>query len=182
MLEFEQVTTRAGDRGDSCLYNGERRGKDEHIFDALGDIDELSSWLGLIKTGLRKRASGNTIADIEVIQKNLITAGGEIATPRASEQFHTISKLTPEDIEHIEKIEYSLLKKTRIEAEFILPGKTELSSQIDIGRSVCRRAERAVVRCIRRDGSIHLSGVQNYLNRLSDFLFILARAEEQQRL
>ncbi len=182
MLEFEQVTTRAGDRGDSCLYNGERRGKDENIFEALGDIDELSSWLGVVKARLRYISSGKTMENIEIVQKNLITAGGEIATPRASDQFQTIQKLKPEDIESVEQMEHTLLQQTRIEAEFILPGKTELSAQIDISRSVCRRAERTVVRCIRRDGSIHLARVQNYLNRLSDFLFILARAEEQGKL
>ena len=182
MVEFEQVTTRGGDRGDTSLYNGDRRAKDENVFEALGDVDELSSCLGLVKARLRLDKLPGAVGNVESIQKLLLTIGGEIATPRASDLFHSISRLKKADIMELEKMEHLLLKETRIEPEFILPGQSLLSAEIDVARSVCRRAERSLVRCIRRDGSIHLALVQNYLNRLSDYLFILARAAEQHKL
>ena len=78
-MDFKQVTTRGGDRGDSSLYNGERRGKDELIFECLGDIDELSSWLGLIKVKLSAGAAPKDTHAAEVlegVQKRFDSDGG----------------------------------------------------------------------------------------------------------
>lgn len=179
MLEFDQITTRGGDLGESSLYNGERRAKDEAIFESLGDIDELSSHLGLVKHGVRSAGFSLEADTLEGIQKRLILLGGEIATPRSAPLFHKIEHLSAEDIEWLEAAEYLLLKETEIPPLFVLPGKTELGARTDIARSVCRRAERSLVRCIRREGMIHLARGQNFINRLSDYLFVLGRRIEQ---
>ncbi len=178
MLEFDQITTRGGDYGDSSLYNGERRGKDENIFEALGDIDELSSYLGLVKHGLSAAGFAIEAETLEGVQKRLILLGGEVATPRSAPLFHKIEHLTDQDIEWLEAGEYLLLKETEIPPLFVLSGKSELGARTDIARSICRRAERAIVRCIRKDGMIHLARGQNFINRLSDYLFVLARRIE----
>ena len=174
MIEFQQITTRGGDRGDSSLYNGERRAKDEAVFECLGDIDELSSWLGLVKNGLLA-AHAEAAAVLEGVQKRLILLMGEVATPRSAPLYHRIEHLQPADVDWLEHEEESLLARTEIPPRFVLPGSTELSARTDIARSVGRRAERSLVRCIRREGMIHLTEGQHFLNRLSDYLFILAR-------
>jgi cob(I)alamin adenosyltransferase len=178
MPDFDQITTRGGDRGDSSLYNGERRGKDEPVFEALGDIDELSSWLGLLKNRLFEAARSEEASVLEGIQKRLVLMGGEVATPRSAPLFHRIEHLTEEDTLWLEETEHALLQVTSIPPRFVLPGKTELSAWTDIARSTCRRAERSMVRCIRKEGMIHLTESQHFLNRLSDYLFILARKLE----
>ena len=177
-MEFKQITTRGGDRGDSSLYNGERRGKDELIFECLGDIDELSSWLGLIKVKLSALAGPEDTASsavLEGIQKRLILMGGEVATPRSAALFHKIEHLNGDDILWLEEAEHAILEQTTIPPLFVLAGGNEISALTDIGRTICRRTERSLVRCIRKEGMIHLAEAQHFLNRLSDYLFVLAR-------
>ena len=179
MPDFDQITTRGGDRGDSSLYNGERRGKDEPVFEALGDIDELSCWLGLVKNRLFEAVQSEYGSVLEGIQKRLVLMGGEVATPRSAPLFHRIEHLKEEDTLWLEEAEHALLQVTSIPPRFVLPGKNELSALADLARSTCRRAERSLVRCIRKEGMIHLAESQHFLNRLSDYLFILARKLEE---
>lgn len=176
MIEFEKVTTRGGDRGESSLYNGERRRKDDLLFHALGDLDELTSHLGVVKALC---GDGVVSGFLSWVQEKLIILGAQIATPPRDPLYSKISALTKIDIETLEQEEKKLLKKTVIGDKFILPGDTVLSSHTDVARTVCRRAERWLVTCIRDAGLGHLPPGQNFLNRLSDYLFILARSFEQ---
>jgi len=182
MIEFERVTTRGGDKGESSLFNGERRVKDDAIFEALGDIDELVSWLGLVKADVfASPVSGLSAlsSQLHEIQNILMRFSGQIATPKKDKLYEKISHLSQRDLETLEASEAVLLKKTNIGSAFVVPGQTHLSAEIDIARTVCRRAERRVVTCIRSSYLGHLALGQNYLNRLSDFLFVLARWVEQ---
>jgi cob(I)alamin adenosyltransferase len=172
MIEFEKVTTRGGDRGETSLYNGERRRKDDLLFETMGDIDELSSQLGVVKASCENRGLAGVISEI---QRKLIALGAQVATPKNDPLFAEIAKITEEDVVAIEKVESDYLKKTEIGTAFVLPGDTLLSAQLDVARTVCRRAERRLVGCIRDRAMIQLASGQHYLNRLSDLLFVLAR-------
>ncbi|MBN2510711.1 MAG: cob(I)yrinic acid a,c-diamide adenosyltransferase [Spirochaetales bacterium] len=171
MIDFESITTRGGDSGESSLYNGERRPKDDPLFDALGDLDELSSWLGCIKT----RLSETDAAFVDTLQGYLITASGEIAAPRLSAQYKALVHIGSSHIEAVEKEQKAMMEDMIMPSAFVHPGLTRLGAEIDIARTVCRRCERKVVGLIRRGGLGHLDAVQRFLNRVSDYLYVLAR-------
>jgi cob(I)alamin adenosyltransferase len=174
--DFDLVTTKGGDTGETSLYDGSRRRKDDILFNTVGDIDELSSWLGVVRSHIKHRQS---IMFIKRVQGDLIKIGAMIATPVHSSQWKTLELIVENDVAEIERIENIVLNKTKIELKFILPGRTAESSWIDVARTVCRRAERNIISCIRDRHMTQLYECQKYLNRLSDYLFILARWTEQ---
>lgn len=173
-LSFNKVTTRGGDRGESSLYSGQRLRKDDIIFELLGDLDELSSTLGIVRAHTHSK-------DILKIQKKLLTLGACAATMPASPQYEQIVKITPDDVAALEKLEHKLLGKTAVSSQFICPGETVESAYIDVARTIARRCERRCVTIIRERSRPDLIASQQYLNRLSDYLFILARYSESHR-
>jgi cob(I)alamin adenosyltransferase len=173
--EFSQITTRGGDTGESSLADGERRRKDDLYFETLGALDELVSYLGVVRSGM-DRKNADVLSEI---QKTLQNIAGMVAVPRRSELFEAAPKIGKEEVKKLEKEEERLMKKTTIPSEFIRPGKTSLSSHIHVARTICRRTERRIVTCIRERGLSHLIPAQNYLNRLADYLFILAVWKEK---
>lgn len=173
-IEFNQVVTRGGDRGESSLYDGRRYVKSSAYFDSLGDVDELSSFIGLAKTA---GAPNKIMAALTLIQETLLRLGAQIATEPSSSFYKQIKPIETKDIEALEKEISRLMNKTDIKPVFVLPGEPgrELSARADVCRSVARRAERSLVNLIREHGKPELSICQNYLNRLSDYFFVLAR-------
>lgn len=178
MIEFDKVTTRGGDRGESSLYNGERRRKDDLLFETMGDVDELSAQLGMAKAHCGNRRLSSTI---DGIQRTLIRIGAQIATPKSDPLYAKIKTVEETDVVAVEELEADYLRSTNIAGEFVLAGENPLSACLDVSRTVCRRAERRVVACIRDRGMIQLASSQHYLNRLSDLLFVLARNAAQTR-
>ena len=178
MLEFDMVTTRGGDFGDSSLYDGSRLRKDDLLFTTMGNVDELSSHLGVLKSSLGRKVihRRRTIKEITAVQTTLIRIGAMIATATTAELYASIDVVTKDDVKHLEEVEHALLKDTEIPDQFVLPGETREGALADVARAVCRRAERAVVACIRDKELAHLIACQHYLNRLSDYLFILGRS------
>ncbi|MFP4509469.1 MAG: cob(I)yrinic acid a,c-diamide adenosyltransferase [Spirochaetota bacterium] len=179
-FEFEKVTTRGGDGGNSTIYSGERYSKDDITFASVGDIDELSSALGLARSWLdRHAASENLGAVVESIQKDLISLGGLVATSPAHENYALIPEINESSWRRIEDLQKKAMAVTRIGDRFILPGDHEGSSRLDMARSICRRAERTLVSFIRSRYRSDLYDCQKYLNRVSDYLFVLGRYVEQ---
>jgi len=178
MREFDRVTTRGGDAGMSSLFNGERYPKDDLIFHAVGTIDELVSVLGVCRSMTKKRKTTRHILEI---QKLLFHIGAEIATPEHSEQYNDITHPQESDLERLERWQADLMEGTSIPPAFIVPGDHPLSAQMDVARTVTRRAERHLVTLVRTRGARRLIPSQQILNRLSDFLFVLARAVEQEK-
>jgi len=185
-LEFGQITTRGGDRGETSLYNGERRRKDDLLFETLGDLDELTSSLGVVKAGLRQfsplkkgdQRQNQWLDVLEQIQKDLIQLGGMVANPDNRSTLKG-GGITEKTVTKLEKYQKKLMESTTFPREFIHPGETLVSAWIDVARTVCRRCERRVVRCIRDGVLTHLIPCQVYLNRLSDYLFVSGRYWEQ---
>ncbi|KAI8089328.1 Adenosylcobalamin biosynthesis, ATP:cob(I)alamin adenosyltransferase-like protein [Halteromyces radiatus] len=170
-----KIYTKTGDKGTSSLYNGERRDKDDIIFEALGTTDELSSHIGLAMEYLENDSF--LTERLEKIQCSLQDIGSNIATPRERSNtnrlertsFDPEGKLVLELEQWIDFMDEELPRLTK----FILPSGGKASATLHVSRSVCRRAERRVQPLTRE----HLcdDSVAIYLNRLSDFLFNAAR-------
>ncbi|GJJ69768.1 cob(I)alamin adenosyltransferase [Entomortierella parvispora] len=169
-----QLYTRTGDKGESSLYNGERRAKTDRIFEALGAVDELNSSIGIAHHYCVKSNNGLAEQLIE-IQCNLQDIGSNIATPR-----HDASEIqlrnTAFDEGHIEKLEGwidTLDAQLPPLRNFILPSGGESSIFLHQARSICRRAERTAIPVVEAEDADESVG--KYLNRLSDYLFAAAR-------
>lgn len=173
------ITTRTGDDGTTSLADGSRVPKTHPRVDALGDVDELNSQLGLLLAQIAEvphnehlKALGKTL---KPVQHALFDIGSELAIPG-----HT--QLKPEQLAHIDSQAEALNGKLPSLKEFILPGGSVLSAQAHVVRSVCRRAERSVVAMHQAElseGDPEKLLAQRYLNRLSDLMFIVARAINQ---
>ncbi len=166
-----KLYTRNGDRGNSTLVGGAKTKKDSLRVCTYGDIDELNSVLGIVRTKavLAKNTALSSIT--ASIQNDLFDLGSEIANPKINEN-EIISEKTIKKIEDwIDDAE----EKTPPITNFVLPGGTEINSFLHLARTVCRRAERSLVsfRSQSNDFGIGLA----YLNRLSDLLFALSRKD-----
>ncbi len=174
------VTTGGGDHGRSSLFSGERYFKDELVFEALGDLDELNSWLGIVRRRLESRPPGDFVPKI---QTKIGTVCAIVATSPNASQFNEIPKVEEQQIRKLEEAQSRLRETASIPARFITPGEFEGVPEIDVARATARRAERRVVHVIRETGrpDIEIRHAQAYLNRVSDYLSVLARAVEQRR-
>jgi len=159
-----KIVTRTGDDGTTGLGDGSRVAKDSARIDALGDLDELNSALGAL---LAEALPENVRADLVAIQHDLFDLGGEVCIPG-----HAL--LTKQNIARLDTWIGEFNAELPALKEFILPGGSRAGALCNVARAVCRRAERSVVRLKR--GEPVSAFAQQYLNRLSDLLFILSRA------
>lgn len=171
---LSKIYTRTGDQGETGLANGSRVLKHSNRIDALGTVDELNSWLGII---LATPESYEILYPVLApIQHQLFDLGGELAV--ADESYKVIDQSDIDQLEHwIDKLNASLppLK------EFILPGGSISMSNIHLARTVCRRAERVIIALNSEDSETVNPYAISFLNRLSDLLFVTVRflAKEQ---
>ncbi|CAB4002082.1 Hypothetical predicted protein [Paramuricea clavata] len=169
-----KIYTKKGDKGYSYNFLGERRQKDDEIFEALGTTDELSSAIGLASEFCADEVHG-IVEDLQEVQCILQDVGANIATPRSSTNEKKVGQ-THFQLGEVERLEtwidryHSQLPKL---TRFILPSGGKCSASLHLARSICRRAERRITPLVRAgdvDGE-----VLRYINRLSDFLFTAAR-------
>ncbi len=164
-----KIYTRTGDGGSTGLFGGPRVPKDDARIEACGTVDELNAALGVVRSLAPPPAIE---APLEQIQHELFSIGAELATPAAED--HGLRIIADDHISRLERwidqheAELSPLR------QFILPAGDPVASQLHVARAICRRAERRVV-TMSRQTSVSQSPVV-YLNRLSDLLFVLARA------
>jgi cob(I)alamin adenosyltransferase len=171
-LEFKRVVTRGGDRGESSLFSGERLPKDDLAFMVLGDLDETNACIGLAKHGVpaERRAELETCQDaLGEVMALAATGDGSLDA-----RFDIGARL-----DWLERSLHALMELTELPERFVPPGATEASARLDLARTVCRRAERRLVALIRSRGRSDLAPCQNFVNRLSDYLFVLARHVER---
>jgi cob(I)alamin adenosyltransferase len=160
---LSKITTRTGDAGETGLGDGARVPKDHPRVAALGDLDELNSALGLV---LAEELPKELRAVLGDVQHDLFDVGGELSIPG-----HSLLK--SERVAFLEKTLSAWNEELAPLKEFILPGGSRAAAAAHLARTVCRRAERAVVALGRKDKvSEH---VRQYLNRLSDLLFVAGR-------
>jgi len=176
---FKQVTTKTGDKGKSKLYDGRIDDKSAVVFDTLGTIDELNSWLGLLKAELAQLNEDYIVNSIDDLQKHIYRILSQIATSPDSDQYKKLKLLTTEDVEILEKFEHTMVEKVSLENSFITPGANVISAKADIVRTICRRVERCLVRFNNKDERNDLLICLQFINRLSDYLFVIARYLEK---
>jgi cob(I)alamin adenosyltransferase len=170
MKSRRNLYTRGGDKGETSLYGTSRVLKDSPRVDAYGTIDELNSCIGVALAGCKHKEVSKPL---KRIQAELFTAGADLATEVDSKGRSTVPRIESKDTEHLERMIDELQRKLPRLTSFILPGGTELSSLLQLARAVCRRAERRVVE-LSHSEKINPELVP-YLNRLSTYLFNLAR-------
>jgi len=160
---LNRITTRTGDQGITGLAGGTRVPKTHARIEALGDVDELNSVLGIALS----HAGGTLVAAILTpVQHRLFDLGAEIAVPGTA-------KLTDEDVAVIDAAVAQLNASLPPLREFLLPGGNPAAAHCHLARAVCRRAERALWH-VHASEPVNTAGLR-YLNRLSDLLFVAAR-------
>jgi cob(I)alamin adenosyltransferase len=171
-----KVYTKTGDRGTTALFGGTRVPKDHIRIESYGTIDELNSYIGLI----RDQEINNQYKEILIeVQDRLFTIGAILATPPEKEVMKNgelrLKKLgiTETDIELLEKEIDTMEESLPPMTHFVLPGGHQTVSYCHITRCVCRRAERLAVHLSHNEPVAEIA--IKYLNRLSDYLFVLAR-------
>lgn len=166
--------SKRGDGGETSLLGGQRVPKYDPRPETYGTLDEASSALGVARamTGDRK------IKDILLaVQKDLLILGAELSA--LPEDVGKLGKrIDGTDIQRLEEMIDHLQEKVRLKNEFIYPGDHLVGAQIDVGRTIIRRAERWAAK-LKNEGVLDRAEIHQYLNRLADMLFTLARYAEQ---
>ncbi len=160
--------TRRGDSGETSLYGARRVKKDDPRVEAYGTIDELNSLIGVVIAGSKARA---VVSPLKEVQRMLFVAGADAACELGSSG--SVPRITPADTRRVEEMTDALLAKLPTLSNFILPGGTPTGANIQLARSVCRRAERRIVTAA-ASGGLNPE-LLPFFNRLSSYLFNLAR-------
>ena len=170
-----KIYTKTGDNGETALYGGTRVSKANARVEAYGTIDEVNAFLGLAKANI---SDESIISQLQKIQFNLFTVGSEAATPTdqltlANGNPRLPLMISEKEIEELEIWMDAMEENLKPLQFFILPGGGNETTSLHLARTVCRRAERSLVFLneteeVRKD-------LIKYLNRLSDYLFVLAR-------
>lgn len=164
-----KIYTKTGDQGSTALFGGKRISKADLRIEAYGTIDELNSWLGLVRDQPINAGRNEFITGI---QNNLFVIGSMLAAEPGNKKIRIplLQDLAVKDLEEaIDRMDESLPPMR----SFVLPGGSQSVSFCHVARTVCRRAERRVVALYQHEEADPL--VLTYLNRLSDYLFMLAR-------
>lgn len=164
------VYTKTGDKGTTSLVGGSRVPKTHIRLEAYGTVDELNAHLGLLNTYLQDEADSHFISGI---QHKLFTIGSHLATDQEKTELKVASILTQEDVAHIEQEIDRLDEELPELRAFILPGGSRGAAVCHVCRTVCRRAERRIL-ALSETCTIS-SEVLAFVNRLSDYLFVLSR-------
>jgi cob(I)alamin adenosyltransferase len=166
-----RIYTRAGDDGTTGLLGSGRVSKDDPRIEAYGTIDELNAVLGLARAAGLDRAAESLVAQL---QNDLFVVGSALADASTGGPFH--DAVTGGHVEQLEAAIDALESELTPLVQFILPGGTDAAAQLHLARTVCRRAERLIVTLSHRPNQDVPRPLIAYLNRLSDLLFVLARA------
>jgi cob(I)alamin adenosyltransferase len=165
-----KIYTKTGDDGTSGLVGGTRVRKSDLRLEAYGTVDELNSWLGLIRSLVEDPEVSGLLLNV---QNNLFIIGSKLASDEKGKQITGRLNLGKEETEKLEKAIDTFEMGLKPLQNFILPGGSTLMSYCHIARSICRRAERSIVRL---SENIEIEeDILRFINRLSDFLFIMAR-------
>jgi cob(I)alamin adenosyltransferase len=171
MVKLNRIYTRTGDDGTTGLVDGSRTDKDAPRMAAVGDVDELNAALGCVARHL----DGGALAQLRMIQNDLFDLGADLATP--GDDFtpgEMTLRIIAGQVTRLER-ELDLINEALAPlTSFILPGGSPAGAALHVARTICRRAERSAVAAA-RTVSLNPQALA-YLNRLSDYLFVMGRA------
>ncbi|MCD8044157.1 MAG: cob(I)yrinic acid a,c-diamide adenosyltransferase [Tannerellaceae bacterium] len=171
-MKKSKLYTRTGDKGKTSLVGGERVPKYDQRIESYGTVDELNSFIGLLMTEL---SDTEDLDFLRFVQHKLFTIGSYLATNQNNTKLKVESRITSESItrieEEIDRLDSSVPKMTG----FVLPGGSRGAALAHVCRTVCRRAEREIYRL--QETEIVEDMLLMFMNRLSDYLFVLARKE-----
>ena len=172
-----KIYTRGGDRGKTSLFSGERVSKSHRQVEAYGDVDELTSVLGAVEATLPEEKTSRLVEEIRNIQSDLMCVGALLATAANSSSTEFLDKITQEKIGMLESAIDRMEGELPPLRNFILPGGHIAAAWAHVARTVCRRTERHIITLSEESGTLpeHLGESLAYVNRLSDYLFVLAR-------
>ena len=168
-MKITKVYTRGGDKGQTSLVGGQRVSKASIRLESYGTIDELSAHLGLLAAML---SEGHDKDMVERIQNALFNVCTNLATDQEQTPLYPSAHLPEGEIELLEQEVDAIMQMLPERQGFILPGGTTAAAQAHVCRTVCRRAERRIVAL--SEEAVVSPEVQQYVNRLSDYLFVLA--------
>jgi cob(I)alamin adenosyltransferase len=175
MVVLNRIYTRTGDDGTTALGNGERRKKFDLRIEAYGTVDETNAALGLARLATR-RDEPLVDAMLARIQNDLFDLGADLCTPDRGEALaYEPLRIVPSQVDRLEREIDELNAALEPLRSFVLPGGSEASAALHIGRTICRRAERILVELAQTPGENVGAPALKYVNRLSDFLFVAAR-------
>lgn len=166
------IATKRGDGGQTGLAGGIRVSKADLRVESYGSVDELNTFLGFARSICENR---EIAAWTEEIQRTLFRLGSALATPPESRKSAPV--ISPEDVERLTSLVHQIEATEGILADWSLPGAHRESAAYEIARTVCRRAERQVVRFVEAGGIVQPEVVA-YLNRLSDLIWLFGRLIE----
>ena len=169
-MKITKVFTKEGDGGMTSLIGGVRVRKTNSRIEAYGTVDELSSQLGLLVATMKDADDKEMIFDI---QRNLFTVCSYLATDKSQTELSPYSILNPAEVEKLEREIDTINSSIPVLNDFILPGGSKVAAQTHVCRAVCRRAERRIF--FLAETTTVAPEVLQYMNRLSDYLFVLAR-------
>ena len=169
-MKITKVYTKTGDKGETSIIGGIRVKKSCERLEAYGTVDELSSHLGLLASMLPDGEDKDLIIRI---QNNLFSVCSNLATDQSQTPLYDSAKLPDGEIEILEHEVDEIMNLLPERQGFILPGGTQAAAQAHVCRTVCRRAERRIV-ALSEVAQISPE-TQQYINRLSDYLFVLAK-------
>jgi len=172
-VAINRVYTRLGDAGETSLAGGQRVAKESRRIEAYGAVDELNSFAGLARaTASVAPALAELTAILLRVQHELFNLGSILAT--LPEDVHPKqARITDADVEQLEREMDRMNQELEPLRSFVLPGGSRLNAELHVGRTVCRRAERACV-VLSRSEAVPAEAIR-YLNRLSDALFVWSR-------
>jgi cob(I)alamin adenosyltransferase len=167
-----KIYTKTGDDGITGLLGNRRVPKDDIRIEAYGTVDELNAVLGLARAAALDETCDKLTAQL---QDELFAVGSALADPDSAGRYH--HAIGPEHAVRLEGIIDALESELKPLSHFILPGGSLPAALLHLARTVCRRAERLVVRLARQPGGDVAPALVVYLNRLSDLLFVMARVQ-----
>lgn len=178
MVRLNKIYTRTGDKGTTMLGNGERRVKHDLRVEAYGTVDEANAAIGLAR--LETKEDAQLDAMLAEIQNDLFDLGADLATPDTGEELpYEPLRIIEAQVNRLEAQIDLLNDKLEPLKSFVLPGGTRASASLHLARTIARRAERLITALAEQEGEIVSPQCVQFINRLSDFLFVAARWSNQ---
>lgn len=169
MVKLNRIYTRTGDAGETGLGDGSRVAKSSRRIEAIGDVDEANAVIGLARLSAAPEMDGQLAA----IQNDLFDLGADLCMPQAAGETTPPLRILPVQVARLETQIDAMNAELEPLTSFILPGGSEVAARLHFARTVVRRAERHLT-ALAAESSVNPAAAQ-YLNRLSDYLFVAAR-------